>query len=161
MALTKVQSEMAGAGQVLQVVQSVYTTQTSYSSGSTSYTDTGLSATITPKSATSKILVMVVQQTYWWDTSAPQDAGMSLQLLRGASSIFACSPQQDALYFYSPSGTTRFDFSYAYPMNYLDSPATTSATTYKIQAKGVNTDSKMIFQSAGSSSTITLMEIAA
>jgi hypothetical protein len=88
-------------GSVLQVVQATYTTQTSYSSGSTSYTDTGLSATITPKFATSKILIMIIQQAYWYDDSAPQDAGMSLQILRGASSIFVSSPQQDNLYFYS------------------------------------------------------------
>jgi hypothetical protein len=148
-------------GSVLQVVQATYSTQVTYSSGSTSYTDTGLTASITPKFATSKILVMVLQQAYWYDISAPQDAGMSMQILRNGSSIFVSSPQQDNLYFYSPTGTSRFDFSLAYPMNYLDSPASTSALTYKVQAKGVNTDTRMIFQGSSSSSTVTFMEIAA
>ena len=62
MALTKVQSEMAGAGQVLQVVSS--SNNTSFSTTSTSFVSTGLGLSITPKFATSKILILFTSAFY-------------------------------------------------------------------------------------------------
>ena len=80
MALTKVQSEMAGAGQVLQVVNATYATEVGNSTST--YADTGLTATITPLFATSKILVLVNQNGL---NKQINDTNVQVRLLRGAT----------------------------------------------------------------------------
>jgi hypothetical protein len=145
-----------GAGAVLQVLSTTKTD--SFSSSSASFVDiTGLSVAITPSSASSKILVMV--------TVAVGNAinNAQLNLVRNGTNISQ-----------STSGTANntvgvdFPSSYkniTYPILYLDSPATTSAVTYKIQL-GPNNSTAYINVRAtdqyfGSTSTITVMEIAA
>ena len=105
----------------LQVVTANKTT--AFSTTSTSYVDvTGLSVTITPRSSNSKILVML---------SAPASNGSTadiyFQLLRGATQLGTV----DAYYSYVAN------IYQTMPVNciYLDSPATTAATTYKAQFK--------------------------
>lgn len=134
------------AGSVLQVVNATYSVSTTNSTGT--YADTGLTATITPTSASSKILVIVDQAGLQANTTAN---GIDLILLRGATSLIKFA----SLYSYVPINT---------PMgascNYLDSPATTSATTYKTQFLR-NTGAGTVFTQANTPiSTITLMEIA-
>lgn len=151
MALTKVQSEMAGAGQVLQVVQS--TSSTIYSSSSTTFvTPTGLSATITPKSDTSKILVLARVST-----SGSKAGVITLysQLVRNSTALDGSFPATSA----SPDAA----FTLERFVNYLDSPATTSATTYSIQFRGDGATWYINANGTGgnnSLTTITLMEIA-
>ena len=140
------------AGCVLQVVSAVYSTTTSTTS---SLVDTGLTATITPKFSTSKILVLVGQSIYMYNGG--NDNGAILNLVRGSTTIFSSSSGQ-AMYIYCGSGSTEMQTSY--PVNYLDSPATTSATTYKMQMQGV-VGATIQAQSGSVSSSITLMEIAA
>ena len=148
----------AGGGKVLQVVSTTYSTPTTVAS--TTYTDTGLSLSITPTVNTSKILVMVGQH-YQYSRSG-YDQGNAIRLLRGATSV------------YEPAGTGLTDYQNATgatvtaanritPMIYLDSPATTSATTYKVQGKVDSTSSSgtQTFQSSNGISTITLLEIGA
>ena len=150
MALTKVQSEMAGAGQVLQVVNATYSALAS--STSSTYADTGLSATITPKSATSKILVLVSASGVSKQTN---NTGVGLRVLRGATTILnfeggvAYSGNSNYI---SASGST----------SYLDSPATTSSTTYKLQFNSIsNVGNCYVNDGNGNqASTMTLMEIA-
>lgn len=151
MALTRVQSEMAGAGQVLQVVNATYSTQVSNSTST--YADTGLTATITPKFSTSKILVFVNQNGIQRN-AGDNYAQLYMKLVRNSTSLFeiltAWSYTGYSAIFPSASGSTC----------YLDSPATTSATTYKTQfMQGSNTASVYV-QTGNSTSTITLMEIA-
>lgn len=144
------------AGSVIQVVSATYSTQTIVAS--TSYTDTGLTASITPTSASSKILVIVSQSVAnQQNTNAARV--FELQLLRGATTIM----DKD---FYSYGGTGSngyFETGLDGTQIVLDSPATTSSTTYKTQGRMDSTASStaLVFQQGSGESTITLMEIAA
>ena len=120
-------------GKILQVVQTVKTDPTSTTS--TSYTDiTGMSVTITPSSSSNKILIIPDLAL-----SGPSgDIGYA-QLLRGSTVIYGGdSATHNGLYgCYSGAPA---DGSFVYGVNivtrmFLDSPATTSATTYKCQFK--------------------------
>jgi hypothetical protein len=150
------------AGNVIQVVQATTSTTVSVTTGG--YTDTGLTATITPTSSSSKILVLVNQSIAISGGANSQYGGM--KLLRGATSILdpvesGGSPYEFGLATYGNQGMYN-----RLSINYLDSPATTSATTYKTQGRPYVTTSSgtMAFQISGSpngTSTIILMEIAA
>jgi len=145
----------ASAGKVLQVVSSVFTTPTTIAS--TSFTDTGVSLSITPSSTSSKILIVVSQPATLSRVSTALN--VDYQLLRGASSIFngglACG--------LFVAGTSEIDATSVLNAVYLDSPATTSSTTYKTQAKTSTTANSavVLFQTNSAVSSITLMEIAA
>ena len=138
------------AGSVIQVVQGQLTTQASTTS--TSFVDTGLSASITPSSASSKILVM-----YSAGTGSSSTAGGAVnRILRGATEILLQGVA------YSGAGSVYGTAS----ATYLDSPATTSSVTYKIQQASQSASSTAFFNSdfgsfTGERATITLMEIAA
>jgi hypothetical protein len=139
-------------GSVLQVVQATYSTSTSTSSGS--YVDTGLSVSITPTSSTSKILISTTTSFYIYGGGA--DNGCQFQIVRGATSILA--PVGNSVYIAGPTASTEQVFNF--PLIYLDSPATTSSTTYKIQMAALN-GSTIAAQNGGNTSVIVLMEIAA
>ena len=145
----------AGGGKVLQVVQATTTTSTSVAS--TSFTDSGLSATITPTLATSKVLVLV-NQRYRTDRSADA-VNTAVQVLRGATVVYL---QDFAAQMYS-AGETALALAGYHNANYLDSPATTSATTYKTQGRVSSTSSGgvVVFQEGTTISSIILMEIGA
>jgi hypothetical protein len=148
------------AGSVLQVVQVVAFTQ--QATTSTTYTDiTGMSVSITPTSASSKILAIVnVNGVY--TTSAI--TGVQTRLVRGSTSIAF----GDCYAGYQPASGGQDIGSVV--MQILDSPATTSATTYKVQFRSqvggndvrVNlNDSGTQLNDNSTNSVITLMEIAA
>ena len=143
-------------GSVLQVVNATYSTSTTTTSGT--FQDTGLSATITPSSSSSKILVIwAINGVY-----AVTGIGVETNLVRTSTQIVytenlaarASLPSGNADAGSGTSGGT-----------YLDSPATTSATTYKCQYRSRNGSSSVTVQFSGSGGTstsmITLMEIAA
>ena len=148
-------------GSVLQVVQATYSTETTIAT--TTYTDTGLSCSITPTSSTSKILVMVNQQARQVGGSNPTNAGFKLKLLRSSTSIVDFgSGSGNTVEITADNGGNVRVASYTAVM-YLDSPATTSSTTYKTQAS-VNSGSGFSASFQGSStgvSVMTLMEISA
>ena len=160
-------SPAGGGGKVLQVVQA--TTSTSTTIASDTFTDTTLTASITPSSATSKVLVLVQQSLYWTRSGASHtqlSQGSSLQLLRGASSIYDFGSANGANAF--GIGMTSATISYLTskdqtPLIYLDSPSTTSSTTYKTQAKVTQTSlsGEVIAQEGSTKSSITLLEIGA
>ena len=146
----------AGGGKVLQVVQGTTATTTTIST--TTYTDTGLSASITPSSASSKILVLVAQKYLIYRSISPLDG--YLQLVRGATSILDFGAKSGHL-LASPSGSDLQVASIWAPV-YLDSPSTTSSTTYKTQAKIDPTgNSHQIILNQGGTSAMILMEIGA
>ena len=153
-------------GKILQVVSTTKTDTFSTTSGS--FTNvTGLAATITPSSTSSKILVLV-DVVVGWDNGATKVYG---RIARGSTGIGIGTPSGG----YVQTGFEAFinETYHAMPANlsYLDSPSTTSATTYNVQIRA---------QSAGQSvhcnrshgyrasttydgtcaSTITVMEIA-
>jgi hypothetical protein len=134
-------------GKVLQVVQAIY--QTAVTTTSTSYVDTGLSLSITPLFSTSKIAVIICQTLS--PTTAASNTYGSWRVLRGATEIY-----QDArtnMYMQFAHGD--------YSCYLLDSPATTSATTYKTQMLTGSGSYILEAQHANlRQSTIMLMEIA-
>jgi hypothetical protein len=145
-------NNLRGAFRVLQVVQG--TTSTAVSNSTTTQADTGLTATITPQSATSKILVLV-SQVNCEKSGQNADNALNLFLYRGASQI-----QQ----FASAGGYTGTVLQGIanYSTVYLDSPATTSATTYKTRFSNFTNAAQVIVQTGSlAQSTITLLEISA
>ena len=111
-------NDLRGAFRVLQVVSA--TTSTITSATIIAYVDTTLTVTITPQSSTSKIFVMV-NQSLFVDTANNE---CNYRLLRGATAL-----QTQKAPAFSSAGTTVGQGVFMY----LDSPATTSATTYKTQ----------------------------
>jgi hypothetical protein len=150
----------AGGGKVLQVVSNTYSTQTSIQS--TTMTDTGLSATITPTASTSKILVLVTQNFLSYVQSGGR--GGAYQLVRGSTAINVIG-SGGYEYTFDDSSTTvnGRNFRGVQSVVYMDSPATTSATTYKTQGKVYSTanNSNLQFQDNNVTNSIILMEIGA
>jgi hypothetical protein len=144
-----------GGGKVLQVVSA--TISTSVNITSTTYTDTNITATITPTLNTSKILVLITAQYLAYSTTSVAYIDSKAQLLRGATVLLENAP---ATQLEMPSAAMSVAGSGVY--SYLDSPATTSATTYKLQAAR-RTLGNIYYQSPSPTnySTITLLEIGA
>ena len=152
-----------GGGKVLQVVS--VTKVDTFTTSSQSYVDvTGLTATITPSSTSSKILVLT--KTAINNATASQS---SLQTLRGATVIGGGTAVGDRGSATSSQYVGEVSLTSDLAGNYLDSPASTSAETYKIQVR-VNTGTLRVnttgsdpnsASSPRTSSTITLMEISA
>jgi hypothetical protein len=138
-------------GSVLQVVNA--TTSTQVSVASTTRTDTGLTATITPTSATNKILVVTSCRIYA-SPSSVGNASSDVRLLREATTL-------QTLARYGFSEVTNTGSGDQFVTSYLDSPATTSATTYKITFNRAGGNGTVYAQLDSDLSTITLMEIAA
>jgi len=138
------------AGAILQTVESSTTTTTSTTTTST-WIDTASSATITPASTSSKILVFVNAPIYMNNTAA--DGGYNLRMSRAISGGSTSYPDSlsggsnghnDISFMYQYGGTGT---SYIHEWNSreiitgLDSPSTTSAVTYKLQIRGYSLQS--------------------
>jgi len=106
---------LRGGFRILQVVTGTTTTSATATDGT--YVDSNLTVTITPQFNTSKIFVMI-NQSFYIDTAG---GGLGVRLVRGSTTIQQLT---DPIYSPTPSVGT-------IPILYLDSPATTSATTYK------------------------------
>jgi len=142
----------AGGGKVLQVVNA--TTTTTKSSTSSTYADSNLTATITPTAATSKVLVFV-SQNGCYKSAASATNGVAIRLFRGATAL------NDLGYWVGSTNTAIQNSVGGVSATYLDSPATTSATTYKTQIAASNNTATVAVQYEGENSYITLMEIGA
>lgn len=141
---------LTGFGKVLQVVQGTTTVATF--NGTSTYADTNLSATITPSSVNSKILILV-SQNGCQKTSGNASSGLNLKLLRGATDL---GTFEIAAGYTGTTLTNTFSVSF----NYLDSPETTSSTIYKTQfANYVNASGVYVQGNPGDKSTIILVEI--
>ena len=121
----------SGGGGIVQVIQTIKKDQfeTSQSVGS-GYADiTGLSATITPKFSTSKIMV----EAHIYNSN--NNAVNFFRVLRGSTFIEQPSGTSSSGANWNAHGFSYFDHQYqdTCVIKILDSPATTSATTYKIQ----------------------------
>jgi hypothetical protein len=150
------------AGTVLQVVSTTKTD--TFSTASTSYVDiTGLTVSITPSSATSKIYIVL-------SISGSENAGWGYQLVRGSTAICIGDSGGGSRKQASGGVSVRDTNGIANgSVNFLDSPATTSATTYKVQMY-VPSSTGYVNRTYGdvdasytvrTASTITVMEIAA
>jgi hypothetical protein len=139
----------ASSTRVLQVVSVSTTTNTSTTSSSF-VAVTNLTASITPSSSTSKILVQVNMNIYGSSINTEvvatiYRAGSDLTSGNGFADVYAGSS----------------DFISQAPMFYLDSPATTSSTTYAVYIKRTQGAGTLQTSLRGTTNTITLMEIAA
>jgi hypothetical protein len=148
------------AGSVIQVVQGTTTTQVTTTSSS--LVDTGLTASITPKFATSKILVLVSQSLAVSNSNNTFNS-IGLGIIRNSTTVFFSDRALAIRAGLSGSGDVILDALVAF--NYLDSPSTTSATTYKTQFRVFDTNNGSIRAqetlNTTSASSITLLEIAA
>ena len=158
-------TKLSGAGKVLQVVQTVKTDTFTHSS--TTFTDvTGLSVSITPASASNKILVMVDLQ----GSGGHENSHLLARLLRDSTVIYAGDTSSNRTSgFYTAIGSNLAS-SESGSGTFLDSPNTTSATTYKIQIRADSTTAVYINRTYSDTdsgtylrgaSSITVMEIAA
>ena len=135
-------------GKVLQVVQGTTNTQVSHT---TSYADTTLTASITPSSTSNKIFVSVNQHCY-----NQGNQGMSIKLLRGSTAVY--TPSQSYMFYTEIQDSHIRSYQ---SFDYLDTPSSTSALTYKTQAIAYNSSYTIKTQSSGRwTSFITLMEVA-
>jgi len=133
-----------------QVVTAETTTTTTTTS--TSFVDaTSMTLTITPTSSTSKILILssFVLQSFASGSGGP---GGEYQIVRGSTSVMAGS------FVWTNSSATGIIMNEPVAMSYVDSPATTSATTYKIQFARAGGATNCFINPSGKG-TITALEI--
>jgi hypothetical protein len=134
------------------VVQIVYaTTGTEGASSSSTMADTGLTATITPTSASNKVLVLVDHVACGKGTS--DAAWLRMRLMRNSSDIHLIIASGGR------NGSSNINNFGSVVFNYLDTPNTTSATTYKTQYSNPNAAGFSNVQVDGVASTIILMEV--
>ena len=160
-----------GGGGIIQVQSTTKTDTDSFASDTTNtFVDlSGLSVSITPKFSTSKILVM-------FTVAAHVNTGtVHIRLMRGSTPIAVADADGNSI----SSTVSRRSMSSVYnlectPMSYtfLDSPNTTSATTYKLQGTAGSSYNATFYINRGSNttdanynarvtSTITVMEVSA
>ena len=146
----------APSGSVIQVVNA--STSTYSTTLSTSFVDTPLSASITPTSASSKILILCSLNGVGKNTGSTQ-AGGNYRILRDSST--------QVIYLMNGAGwnsVSNFNFP-SISSSFLDSPATTSSITYKVQFSSQISTVVSAFNwydtLQSTTSTLTLLEIAA
>jgi len=153
----------AGFGKILNVIQATTSTQVAVT-GNT-FTDTTLTASITPISTSNKILVLVNQSYHLNRVSSTYVYG-GVRLLRDTTSIWDPNPADSSGSYglgFQITGQTGSYINVGFVnYNYLDSPSTTSATTYKTQIRAyTGTGIATAQRAGGGASTIILMEVSA
>lgn len=136
-------------GSVLQVVTG--NTSTGVTNNTATYVDSGLSATITPKSTSSRILVQVFQ--YYGKSNGNAENRVQVKLMRGSTDLI----NSGGLINYTATAIYSIN---AFCMAHVDAPSTTSATTYKTQFMNPNGTAGVVAQYGDGTSTIVLMELA-
>ena len=145
------------AGSILQVVSTTKTD--TFSTTSTSFVDvTGLSATITPRSTSSKIYV--IANVIAGNNNA--SGSMRLNLVRNSTNI--AQPSGGIVNSTAQIYTNNINAGVGVPLSFLDSPNTTSSVTYKLQTAVYGSGTAFIGRIAiadeRSVSSITLIEVA-
>ena len=147
----------AGGGKVLQVVTDTATTD--FSTTSTTYQDTGLSVTITPSLASSKVLVQACMPDVYGSYSGSQTVLIyTYQLVRDSTVL----QKSETGVYQGASATNRYIYG-SINFTILDAPATTSAVTYKVQGRCEPSQASLcaFAASATNIATITVSEIGA
>tara|TARA_B100001093_G_scaffold221766_1_gene212705 strand:+ start:22 stop:519 length:498 start_codon:yes stop_codon:yes gene_type:complete len=147
-----------GGGGIVQIKQTFKNDATSTTSNT--FSDlTGMSATITPTSNSSKILI---RYSLYLSFQVPV---VLINLVRGSTNI--AQPAASPAHFSTSMHWVNTDAMVYHNYEFLDSPATTSATTYKLQWRnhvtGYTTKLNQYHGSANydATSTMTLMEVSA
>ena len=145
-------------GKILQVVQA--TTSTLKAISTTAYADSNLTASITPSSASSKVLILVTQPLFTGNT-ASDEVIAKWQLLRSSTAILENTRIGHYAETASPAGANQW-MSYV-TASYLDSPSTTSSTTYKTQIGSTTSAGNIDVQAqvANLTAVMILMEVGA
>ena len=150
-----------GGGGIIQIKQTFLNTATSTTT-SGSFTDiSGMSVSITPKFNTSKIFVMITLGSI----SSAAGISVGFRLLRDSTAVGNAADttlQSGFTNIYEGGNSSLFSASH----NFLDSPSTTSAITYKLQWRNSSGTTYLNRYSGSSdsyngSSTITAMEVSA
>lgn len=142
------------SGKVIQTVTSSTTTAAGDSAGT--WTDSNLSCSITPKSASNNIIVMITQSMYNFYNNTGSYVGMNIRLLRGSSTTLQTFA--DAGFIRIGAGTGA-DTVFQFATNYVDSPNTTSSVTYKTQIARALGGSTVYAQVNSNPGTMILMEV--
>ena len=136
------------AGSVIQTVTG--TTTSPQTTTSTSYVNfSHLNTSITPTSASSKILVIVGPLNIY---NGSANANMQITLYRGATNLGGANG-----YFFYAYGSNTLNLAFPTTITYTDSPATTSSVTYGIYGK--TSSGTMDFNNGNSQLSMILMEI--
>ena len=145
-------STSGSIGKILQVVQGSTTTEVSTTT-SGSFTDTGLTASITPTSTSNKVLVLVAQ--HFMITRSSSLARAQVNVLRDSTTIF--TPNNWTINMQQTGSDLAHSTMLAF--NILDTPSSTSSLVYKSQMKP-ESSSTVKSQQNGNQSNIILMEVA-
>tara|TARA_R110000796_G_scaffold224384_1_gene340711 strand:+ start:28 stop:774 length:747 start_codon:yes stop_codon:yes gene_type:complete len=143
--------EAGGGGKVLQVVSVMNNPSSNVNSNSSSYTATGLEAAITPSASNSKILILC-------HSTQQISGGTGTQTIYRGSTQLASGGGSGTL---SMAGMEQSGVHYPMMINFLDSPNTTSATTYKLMQLASSNNTIYYNPSTVNSAVMTLMEIGA
>jgi hypothetical protein len=138
-------------GKVLQVVSAFTTTEAT--SSSSTYADSNLTATITPSSASNKVLVLISQS----GSKAGANTYLNIRVYRGATEIGGTVAGRSIGY--TNDGAANY-VGIAFSCSILDTPSSTSALTYKTQFNNNNASGTVRINVDSGASYITLMEIA-
>jgi hypothetical protein len=138
------------AGKVLQVLNATMNTETVMNNNT--WTDVGITLAITPSSSSSKVLI---QANAAGCGKATNNTYLELKLLRDTTDLIVIEQRGG----YTADTSTNKVGSCA--CTYLDSPSTTSATTYKLQGRSGSNNAYAQVGDSNPYSTITLMEISA
>ena len=160
-----------GGGGIVQIKQTTKTD--TFTTSSQSYTDvTGLSVSITPASSSNKILIILVIKV----GAGHEDAAFAGRLVRGSTAIYVGNASGASGRTLGSFGTSRQSGNAGYDIIqdrqavFLDSPSTTSSTTYKVQVQGNNGRDTLVNRTYADddeddtprvASSITVMEVAA
>lgn len=151
-----------GAGAIIQVVNDSDNANTVVST--TTYTDTGLTASITPNSTSNKILIMISQDFQLENTTATSSIIGGFKLLRDSTTLYTGSDDGNSFgvrHFGNGANNRGLNFVWSY--QYYDTPSSTSSITYKTQCRTFDTNHRFRLNNqinGISKSFITLMEIA-
>jgi len=141
-------------GKVLQVVQG--TLSSAASTTSTSYSDTGLTASITPSNSSNKVLV-ILSHNLGLSRGSDGSADGRVKLLRGATDIWGGEILNP--YYRGQASGGAMVLYWTWGTTFLDSPSTTSSTTYKTQFRSGEAADTIYVSTSNQTDTITLMEI--
>jgi hypothetical protein len=132
-------------GSVLQVVSATYSTQASI--GVNTFTNSGLTVSITPTSLSSKIYIVASFMVY-----VPGGRNLKSTILRGSTNL------GDATYGMATTYSSSSGIQDSATLNYLDSPATSSSITYNVAIAAELGAAYICYN--GEKASITVMEIA-
>ena len=128
-----------GAGAIIQVVNDSDTTNTVVSTQT--YTDTGLSASITPNSTSSKIFMIISQDFQLENTTATSSIIGGFKLLRDSTTLYTGSDDGNSFgvrHFGNGANNRGLNFVWSY--SFFDTPSSTSSITYKTQCRTFDTN---------------------